>query len=608
MPATPPASGNGEDTFAPLTAISFADVEAYAWKFAEHLEAHKTALHEILSRYETYEVFTDEMDRTLDLLRSLPENAEYFTLRIGAVTSFLPKNQPLYALTCFVLIPALMASEVHFRIPHAMRQFFPALLEVLQLTEFFPNVIVSVQERLPFLQERSALLVDPDSQESLPVSDAVIFTGTPQHAHQLRLVFPQSTLFISNGAGHNPLVVTPKADIAAAIEATLALCLYNQGQDCAAPNAILVHEAIYNAFMMELRKELSIVGVGPYHDRTNRVGPIRDVGDLVRIQELLARNHDWIDPATPGTIRTQTVIVEPTIIERPLVAGGNFRELFAPLIMVQQYDRDSDLDRYFEHAHYAQNAMYVTVYGESDYVEQLSGQPVNGVVLYDETTILRNTHLHAPGVERGTQPYGGYGPGASSLSLNGRLICKPTLPQRDIYEHVVQPLLTPDGRERRLRLWQTATERKTRDVSKLLRLKRELPGSQSTASKEFCYVDGEALPCARRYAHVPPQFLYQLLGKPNVEQIAGLRPVARDRIRALRSLLKEHPDLEADALTAWLYALPKSSGLSGRQVRKQQAALFVDLYQLLLGTDRGPRLAPFLLDVDRDHVCLLLDV
>lgn len=608
MPATPLSSGIHEDAFDPLTAINFAEVEAHAWKFADHLEAHKTELQEILAQYESNKVFIDEVERTLDLLRNLHENAAYFTLRIGAVTSFLPKNQPLYALTCFVLVPAYMASEVHFRIPHAMRHFFPALLDVLRLAEFFPNVIVSTQERLPFLEERSALRVAPDSQESLPVSDAVIFTGTSQHANQLRLVFPQSTLFISNGSGHNPVVVTPAADLTTSVEATLSLCLYNQGQDCAAPNAILVHDAVYETFITRLRKELSAVGVGPYHDRANRVGPISDVSDLVRIQEFLADNHNWIDPSTPGTIQTQTAIVEPTLIERPLAAGGNFRELFAPLIMVQKYERDADLAQYFEHAHYAPNAMYVTVYGKSDYVEQLIGQPVDGSVLHDETTILRNTHLHAPGVERGTQPYGGYGPGASSLSLHGGLICKPTLPQRDIFEHVVQPLLKPDGRVRRLRLSNIATERKTRDVSKLLRLKRETTESASPLAEGLCYVDSEALPCARRYAHVPPQFLYHLLLKPNAEHIAGLRPAVLERIRSLRRLLLEHPDLEADALAAWLYALPNSASLSGKQVKKQQTAFFVDLYQLLLGTEKGPRLAPFLLDVDRGHVCMLLDV
>ena len=44
------------------------------------------------------------------------------------------------------------------------------------------------------------------------------------------------------------------------------------------------------------------------------------------------------------------VIVEPTIISKPLVEGGNFDEVFSPLIFVQQYDDDSDLVLYFEKA------------------------------------------------------------------------------------------------------------------------------------------------------------------------------------------------------------------------------------------------------------------
>ena len=90
--------------------------------------------------------------------------------------------------------------------------------------------------------------------------------------------------------------------------------------------------------------------------------------------------------------------------------------------------------------------MYVTVFGYSPYIENLIGRKFsNGNILHDEKTILRNTDLHADGVMRGTQPYGGYGRGATCISLNNQIISMPTCPQRDIYNFLVVPMLQNEG-------------------------------------------------------------------------------------------------------------------------------------------------------------------
>ena len=158
--------------------INFSEIALRANQFADLIEKNREELVDILLEYESFEVVEDEIWRALDHLRSLHENREYFVNKIGAVTAFLPRNQPLYALTCFVLVPSLMANEVHFRVPHSMRHFFPRLLSLLEVDKFFPNVFVSKKERLQFLKERSSLRINPKTEESVPVTDAVVFTGT----------------------------------------------------------------------------------------------------------------------------------------------------------------------------------------------------------------------------------------------------------------------------------------------------------------------------------------------------------------------------------------------------------------------------------------------
>lgn len=93
---------------------------AFAWQIRQTSDN----LWNALCAYESHEVFSDEVRRTLDLLDHIDENIGYFRIRIGDVAAFLPRNQPLYALTCFVLIPSLMSTGVHFRVPAAWRNSF----------------------------------------------------------------------------------------------------------------------------------------------------------------------------------------------------------------------------------------------------------------------------------------------------------------------------------------------------------------------------------------------------------------------------------------------------------------------------------------------------
>lgn len=580
------------------SSIDFKEVNLQAKRFADIIELHFEELADILLNYESYEVVRDEVSRTLDILRHLKENKQFFKLRVGEVTAFLPKNQPLYAFTCFVVVPSLMASAVHFRIPHSMKHFFADMLNLLEIYKVFPNIHVSYKTRLEFLEERSSLLIDPESNESRPLTEAVIFTGLPKHADQLRIVFDKRTLFIANGAGHNPVVVSNDADLDKAVEAVTTLQFYNQGQDCAAPNAVLVHEEVYQDFIGKLLRKIAEMKVGDYRDRKCRIGPISDPHDLVRVQDFLIENRKWIGSETPGIINAAQSIVEPTIIEKPLSVGGNFLEIFAPIIFVQKYREDSDLSQYFEDSKYARHAMYITLYGTSQYVKNLIGKPVDGNILHDKTSFIHNTHLHAFGIERGTQPYGGNGLGASSVSVDGKVIPMATLPQREIYTFLVKPLLSKKSKE--LLLPDNFTQVEVKNVAKLLRLPVQ-SSEQKEAEDKVEYIDTEMLnqTDGQRYIRLNKKNHYSVLPVPNAGFIASLQEKDRQSIRLLKELIEKKSTLTLEQFNTLLYNIVSKS---------EQKAFFKNVYQLLLGKDQGPHLAIFLMDVDTERVQALLDV
>ncbi len=406
-----------------------------AKRFAQFLKENSEEIISVLLKYETYNVAKDEISRTIETLEDIGENMEYYRREVGSVAVFLPSNQPLYALTCFGILPSLMAQNVFVKAPKGMQHFFPELMEAVNLQDFFPNISITCEDHQTFTKKHSQLTHD-EKGIFKPTVDVVIFTGTPDKAAEVRHIFDKRVLMITNGSGHNPLVVTETADIDKALDSTLRAQLYNQGQDCASPNSILVHRSVYEEFTTRLAERLKEVKVGPYSDRKNTVGPINRMRDLGRIQAFIEDSRAFISQATEGVIRVKSQIVEPTIIEKPLSQGGNFTEQFAPIFFIQSYDTDNQLAQYFEDPRYARHAMYVVVFGKSKYVDNLKETG-----LHDETTIIYDIDLLAAGVEKGTKPYGGFGSGASYVSINGQSEAKPTLPQRDIFEYLVKPNL-----------------------------------------------------------------------------------------------------------------------------------------------------------------------
>lgn len=578
-------------------------------RFADIIEERMEDLEHILLKYESYEVVQDEISRTLDLLRNLSENKEYFKLRIGEVTTFLPRNQPLYAFSCFVIVPSLMASAVHFRIPHSMRAFFPEVLALLDVKNELPNIIVSTKQRMDFLIERSALRVDPTTGLSCPVTDVVIFTGTPAHAAELRQVFDRRTLFITNGAGHNPIVIAADANIDEAIEAVTTLQFYNQGQDCAAPNSILIHHKIYREFIKRLHSAIKEMKIGEYIDRSCRIGPISDPDDLVRIQEFLCEHGTWLDLSTPGIIETRNSIVHPTIITKPLSRGGNYCEIFAPIIFAQDYIDDAELATYFETKQYADHAMYITLYGSSPYTESLIDKDFNGRVLHTRKTFLKDKHLHMPGVERGTEPYGGYGYGASTVSIDGKLIAMPTLPQRDIFTYVAEPIMKRIANQEAIDL-SRYSDIHIKNVQKILRLHSQHIQNDSTELVHGpLYLDTDILKTNEyRYSEIKEDAILRLLSVPNASLAATLDVFEKNKLVDLIALISKRDSMSPDEFKTELYGIAKIPNASDEDNKKNQQRFFGIVYQLLFGKESGPKLTIFLREANKEAVIQLLDV
>jgi acyl-CoA reductase-like NAD-dependent aldehyde dehydrogenase len=368
----------------------------------EKIREKQPILRHILSTYQTHEVTTYEIERSIRTLAKLVENTSIDSPQtIDSIVVFLPSNLPLYSLVLFALIPSIQSSCVYVR-PNSILQeqhIITQLSECLNLDAIFPSVQIINQDHAGFLPY-------------IRLASLVVFTGNPSNAKKILQDMKNDSVLVVNGSGHNPVVVTETADIDLAVEGSLLVKGFNGGQDCAGPDAILVHAAVAEEFITKFQQRFATLKTGHFNAPDTVIGPINRATELHKFAHIFQSNSK--DIITGGIINYKDSIVTPTIIIRGIDRYPNYKEMYGPVAFIHPYKKDEDLAYYFKDPDglYNANRMYVSLYGKSDYISGRNdavtpGEPGNvGIVLHNVT-------IHD--VEIGYEPYGGYGVGASCV-------------------------------------------------------------------------------------------------------------------------------------------------------------------------------------------------
>jgi acyl-CoA reductase-like NAD-dependent aldehyde dehydrogenase len=376
------------------------DVEL-AQRCADHLEREHAHIVRALTSHESYEAAVGELHSSIDALRNM--HRELVGLRQGAVgdiSVFLPINLPLYSLILFAAVPSLMADRVDVRLPAATPDWVRAVADAMKLQEFFPRVHLNELTRRRFINEHASC------------ADAVIFTGRYEAAEEVRAQCPEA-LFIFQGSGVNPVVVGPEANLSdETLDLMVTARIYNGGQDCAAPDAFLVHASRSDEFIDAIVQRADALVCGPYSDPAARVGTILNPNTLGMIEERLTALKD--DTVLGGVVDRDAAYVSPTVIVRPLSEHDELMEFFAPIFYVLVYEDDLELAEFFEQREYRENAMYASLYGQ---------RPVAD--LFESSTVLFNqTVLQA---EQGNIAFGGNGAKSNYIAYGDDVEVGPAL-------------------------------------------------------------------------------------------------------------------------------------------------------------------------------------
>ncbi len=106
-----------------------------------------------------------------------------------------------------------------------------------------------------------------------------------------------------------------------------------------------------------------------------------------------------------------------------------------------------------------------------------------------------------------------------------------------------------------------------------------------------------------------PEEMIKVRESINTTYLTDMSQESKDMVESLRKYLLEHKDLNLEDLTSVLYDIPKKGEKEiNKDIKKRQKLFFKDLYNLLISTNKGPRLATFLCALDREKTLKLLDI
>jgi aldehyde dehydrogenase (NAD+) len=142
--------------------------------------------------------------------------------------------------------------------------------------------------------------------------------------------------------GNNAAIVCPSADLDLTLRAVAFAAIGTAGQRCTSLRRLLVHESVYDHFVVQLKQAYASVTVGDPLASGTLVGPLIDQAAYVAMQKALQAARTAGGSVTGGTRvdlfeARAAYYVRPALVEMPGQSGPVDHETFAPILYVIKY-------------------------------------------------------------------------------------------------------------------------------------------------------------------------------------------------------------------------------------------------------------------------------
>lgn len=224
--------------------------------------------------------------------------------------------------------------------------------------------------------------------------DVIFFTGSPAVGRiVMRAASEHLTPVILELGGKSPCIVDHDANLKVASRRIAWGKMLNAGQTCIAPDYILVHHSIKDAFIGALRHAFNeLLGQDP--PANPHYGRIIDAASHQRLQEML----DDAPQLYGGACSRESRFIEPTVLDEPPEDSAlRSREIFGPLLPVYAFNT---IDEAVQRINNGGKPLALYVFASKKVAEDVIGRTSSGGVCINDTVM----HIANPNL-----PFGGVG-------------------------------------------------------------------------------------------------------------------------------------------------------------------------------------------------------
>lgn len=191
----------------------------------------------------------------------------------------------------------------------------------------------------------------------------ISFTGSTRVGVEIAEVCARSMKRYSlELGGKSPVLVFPDANLERAVPAVAMSVFANSGQVCAAGTRLFVHEDIHDEFVAAVREFADRLKVGAEPD--SDLGPLISATQKERVLGYVSSGiEDGANLVCGGDVDAEGYFVRPTVLteatpEMPMVR----EEIFGPVLAVQRFSDDSDMDELLERANDTEYGLSASVW------------------------------------------------------------------------------------------------------------------------------------------------------------------------------------------------------------------------------------------------------
>lgn len=195
--------------------------------------------------------------------------------------------------------------------------------------------------------------------------------------------------------GKSPVIVDESADIKAAAQRIVWGKVLNAGQTCVAPDYLMVHQAVKEELIEEMKQVLQTFFLTSTEESKD-YGRIVNQRHFERLSSMLERDQEQI--IYGGSTNPDTRYIEPTLVEATWESASMEDEIFGPILPILPYGK---LDEAIQSMNKLSKPLALYLFTSNPRVEEkvLTEIPSGGVSINNTITHLANPEL----------PFGGIG-------------------------------------------------------------------------------------------------------------------------------------------------------------------------------------------------------